>query len=81
MFYSKGLLDLGLVPEVHFEGAGNLIGLDLHLTRERMRELFRTLEEKEAHLQLLERFLRSAMAKSRFRSAWPMSIPAWASYP
>ncbi|MBV8904383.1 MAG: heat-inducible transcription repressor HrcA [Acidobacteriia bacterium] len=55
--YGKGLLDLGLLPEVHFEGAENLIGLDLHLTRERMRELFRTLEEKKRILQLLERFL------------------------
>jgi heat-inducible transcriptional repressor len=57
LFYSKGLLDLGLMPEVHFEGAENLIGLDLHLTRERMRELFHTLEEKKRILQLLERFL------------------------
>jgi heat-inducible transcriptional repressor len=57
LFYSKGLLDLGLMPEVHFEGAENLIGLDLHLTRERMRELFRTLEEKKRILHLLERFL------------------------
>jgi heat-inducible transcriptional repressor len=57
LLYSKGLLDLGLVPEIHFEGAGNLLGLDLHLTRERMRELFRTLEEKKRILQLLDRFL------------------------
>jgi heat-inducible transcriptional repressor len=57
MLYSKGLLDLGLMPEVHCEGAENLIGLDLHLTRERMRELFRALEEKKRVLQLLERFL------------------------
>ncbi len=57
LFYSKGLLDLGLMPEVHFEGAENLIGLDLHLTRERMRELFRALEEKKRVLQLLEQFL------------------------
>lgn len=57
LFYSKGLLDLGLIPEVHFEGAENLIGLDLHLTRERMRELFRALEEKKRILQLLDRFL------------------------
>ena len=57
LFHSKGLLDLGLAPEVHFEGAVNLIGLDLHLTRERMRELFRALEEKKRVLQLLERFL------------------------
>jgi heat-inducible transcriptional repressor len=57
LLYSKGLLDLGLTPEVHFEGAANLIGLDLHLTRERMRELFRALEEKKRVLQLLDRFL------------------------
>jgi heat-inducible transcriptional repressor len=57
LLYSKGLLDLGLVPEIHFDGAENLIGLDLHLTRERMRELFRALEEKKRILQLLERFL------------------------
>lgn len=55
--YSKGLLELGLAPEVHVEGAENLIGLDLHLTRERMRDLFRALEEKKRILQLLERFL------------------------
>jgi heat-inducible transcriptional repressor len=55
--YGKGLLEVGLIPEIHFEGAGNLIGLDLHLTRERMRELFRALEEKKRVLQLLERFL------------------------
>lgn len=57
VLYSKGLLELGLMPEVHFEGAENLIGLDLHLTRERMRELFRALEEKKRVLQLLDRFL------------------------
>lgn len=57
LLYSKGLLDLGLMPEVHCDGAENLIGLDLHLTRERMRELFRALEEKKRVLQLLERFL------------------------
>ena len=55
--YTKGLLDLGLSPEVHFDGVENLIGLDLHLTRERMRELFRALEEKKRIMQLLERFL------------------------
>lgn len=55
--YSKGLFELGLMPQIHFEGMENLIGLDLHLTRERMRELFRALEEKKRILQLLERFL------------------------
>ena len=57
VLYSKGLLDLGLTPEVHFDGAENLIGLDLHLTHECVRELFRALEEKKRIVQLLERFL------------------------
>ena len=33
------------------------MGVDLHLTREKMRELFQTLEEKRRILQLLNRFL------------------------
>jgi heat-inducible transcriptional repressor len=57
LLYTQGLLDLGLSAEVHFDGVSNLIGLDLHLTRERMRELFRALEEKKRIMQLLERFL------------------------
>lgn len=55
--YDKGLLDIGAAPEVHMEGASYLVGLDLHLTREKMRELFRALEEKKRVLQLLDRFL------------------------
>jgi heat-inducible transcriptional repressor len=39
------------------EGASNLVGLDLHLTKAKMRELFRTLEEKKRVLELLDRFL------------------------
>jgi heat-inducible transcriptional repressor len=57
ILYSKGLLDWGLSPEIHMDGASNLLGLDLHLTKERMRELFRALEEKKRILQLLDRFL------------------------
>jgi len=55
--YAKGLLDIDVAPEIHMEGAGNLVGLDLHLTREALRELFHTLEEKKRILQLLDRFL------------------------
>jgi heat-inducible transcriptional repressor len=55
--YAKGLLELGLSPEIHMEGASNLMGVDLHLTREKMRDLFSALEEKKRILQLLERFL------------------------
>jgi heat-inducible transcriptional repressor len=57
VLYEKGLLDIGLSPEVRLEGASNLVGLDFHLTREKMREMFHALEEKKRILQLLERFL------------------------
>lgn len=55
--HTRGLLDVALAPEVHMEGASNLVGIDLHLTKEAMRDLFRTLEEKKRLLQLLDRFL------------------------
>lgn len=53
----KGLLEVDTAPEVHMEGASNLLGLDLHLTREKLRELLRALEEKERLIELLDRFL------------------------
>ncbi|HMD50589.1 MAG TPA: heat-inducible transcriptional repressor HrcA [Bryobacteraceae bacterium] len=57
LLYSKGMLDIELSPEIHMEGASNLVGLDLRLTREKLRDLFHTLEEKKRMLQLLDRFL------------------------
>lgn len=57
LLYSKGLLDVELAPEIHLEGTSNLVGLNLHLTREKLRELFQTLEEKKRIFQLLDRFL------------------------
>jgi heat-inducible transcriptional repressor len=57
VLYQKGLLDVDTSPEVHMEGASNLLGLDLHLTREKMRELLHTLEEKKRVIELLDRFL------------------------
>ena len=39
------------------DGASNLLGLDLHLTREKLRELFHALEEKQRVIELLDRFL------------------------
>jgi heat-inducible transcriptional repressor len=57
LLYQKGLLEVDVSPEVHMEGASNLLGLDLHLTREKMRELLRALEEKERVMELLDRFL------------------------
>lgn len=55
--YQKGLLAEDNAPEVRMEGASNLVGLDLHLTREKMRDLLRALEEKERLIELLDRFL------------------------
>ena len=57
VLYMKGLLEVDTSPEVHMEGASNLFGLDLHLTRERMCELLRALEEKKRLIELLDRFL------------------------
>jgi heat-inducible transcriptional repressor len=55
--YQNGLLDLGLTPEVHLEGTSNLFGMDMEFNRDRLREIFRTLEEKQRLLELLDRFL------------------------
>jgi len=55
--HAKGFLEIEVSPEVSLEGASNLVGLDLHLTREKMRELFRALEEKKRIVQLLDKFL------------------------
>jgi heat-inducible transcriptional repressor len=57
LLYYKGLMDIGPAAELHMEGASNLVGVDLRLTGEKMRELFRALEEKKKILSLLERFL------------------------
>jgi heat-inducible transcriptional repressor len=57
LLYGKGLLDIGLAPEIHMDGASYLVGLDLHLTREKMRDLLRALEEKKRILSLLDQFL------------------------
>jgi heat-inducible transcriptional repressor len=57
VFYEKGLLESEQSPEVHMEGASNLVTVDLHVTRESMRDLFRALEEKKRLLELLDRFL------------------------
>jgi len=53
----KGLLLVDQAPHIEMDGASYLVGLDLHLTRERMRELFRALEEKTRVVAILDRFL------------------------
>ncbi|MBK9170382.1 MAG: heat-inducible transcription repressor HrcA [Bryobacterales bacterium] len=60
MLYGKGLLDVNDPPAIHMEGAANLFGIDLQLTREKMRDLFRALEEKKRLVTLLDRLLDSA---------------------
>jgi len=57
MLFARGFLDIDLNPEVHLEGTSYLVAVDLHLTREKLRELLHTLEEKKRILQLLDRFL------------------------
>jgi heat-inducible transcriptional repressor len=55
--YQRGLLETDAGPEIHMEGASNLLGLDLHLTREKLRDLMQALEEKKRLIELLDRFL------------------------
>ena len=55
----KGLLAVDPEPPLAMDGASYLVGLDLHLTREKLRELFRALEEKKRVVALLDRFLES----------------------
>ena len=66
-FFQKGLFEVDTSPEVHMEGASNLLGLDLHLTRERMRDLLRALEEKKRLMELLDRFLEQASGEIQVR--------------
>jgi heat-inducible transcriptional repressor len=54
LLYRKGLLEVEAAPEVHLEGVSNLLGLDLHLTREKLRDLLHALEEKKRVVELLD---------------------------
>jgi heat-inducible transcriptional repressor len=64
MLSEQDFLASDRLPQIHMTGASNLVGLDLHLTRERMRDLFRTLEEKKRIAELLDRFLDGSKAFS-----------------
>jgi heat-inducible transcriptional repressor len=57
LLYHKGLFNVERNTHVHMDGASNLVGLDLHLTKETLRDLFRALEEKQRILEMLDRFL------------------------
>ena len=67
LLYEKGLLEAGLEPEIHMEGAANLFAQDVQWTRERLREIFRALEEKKRILLLLERFLAGPAGEVSFQ--------------
>jgi heat-inducible transcriptional repressor len=58
--YERGLLDVGLAPEVHVDGASSLASTEFYLTGDQLRELFEALEQKARVLELLERFLESS---------------------
>jgi heat-inducible transcriptional repressor len=76
ILYRKGLLEVDFSPEVHMEGASNLLGLDLHLTREKMRELLRELEEKKRLIELLDRFLEQPPGELQVRVGLEEAHPA-----
>lgn len=59
----KGLLVSDQDARLAMDGASYLVGLDLHLTREKMRELFRALEEKKHVVALLDRFLETSQGR------------------
>lgn len=77
LLYQKGLLEIGTQPKVHMDGASNLVGFDLHVTKERLRDLFRTLEEKRLLLELLDRFLSANTGEVAVHVGLGGLQPAW----
>jgi heat-inducible transcriptional repressor len=76
VLYQKGLLDADVSPEVHMEGASNLLGLDLHLTREKLRDLLQALEEKKRVIEMLDRFLEQPAGELAVRVGLEGAHPA-----
>jgi len=74
--YRKGLLEGDSSPEVHMEGASNLLGLDLHLTRETLRDLLGALEQKRRLMELLDRFLEQPPGQLAVRVGLEEAHPA-----
>lgn len=72
----KGMLDVDVSPEVHMEGASNLVALDLRLTREKLRELLRALEEKKRVIELLDRFLENPAGQLEIHVGLEQAHPA-----
>jgi heat-inducible transcriptional repressor len=76
LLHARGLLSFELPPRVYMEGASNLLGLDLHITQERLRELFRALEEKQRLIELLDQFLDAREAGLQVRIGLAEAHPA-----
>lgn len=77
LLYRKGLLEADGSPEVYLEGVSNLLlGVDLHLTRERMRDLLLALEEKKRLIELLDRFLEQPPGELAVRVGLEEAHPA-----
>lgn len=74
--YQKGMLESDRRPEIHLEGASNLVGIDLHLTREKMRDLLRALEEKQRLMELLDRFVEEMPGGVQVRVGLEAAHPA-----
>ena len=74
--YRKGLLEGDSSPEIHMEGASNLLGLDLHLTRETLRDLLGALEQKRRLMELLDRFLEQPPGELAVRVGLEEAHPA-----
>ncbi|MCU0248336.1 MAG: heat-inducible transcriptional repressor HrcA [Bryobacter sp.] len=76
LFYQQGLLDMGTTPLVFLDGASNLLGIDVHLTAEKLRELFRTLEEKRRLIDMLDQFLAGRTDELQVRVGLSEAHPA-----
>jgi heat-inducible transcriptional repressor len=72
----KGLFVVDEGPRLAMDGTSWLIGLDLHITREKMRELFQALEEKRLIAALLDRFLDSASGQVGIQVGLEQAHPA-----
>lgn len=76
LLHAQGLLSFELPPRVYMEGAANLLGLDLHITRERLRELFHALEEKQRLIELLDQYLDGGESGLQYRIGLGQAHPA-----
>lgn len=76
ILYSKGLLDIGFTPLVYLNGASNLVGLDLHLTKEKLRDLLHALEEKKRLIEILDQFLSAGGEQVQVRIGLREAHPA-----